>query len=170
MDRKQLADIAVGDRVWVTNSHGYHRERIQTVARLTPTLIILDEWYSGGAKSEFNRYRRGKPSRYGGKPSYRQISSGMFASSIESVATAAECAKWDAEQSQKATEETARKRERARVDALARELSALFGEAGGVSESHYAEPGSERWCVTFYSLSEPEVRALAVQAKAVAHG
>lgn len=152
---KQLKDIAVGDRVWVCSSISHKPERIQTVARLTPTLIILDGHYTGGASCEFNRYHRGKKSRYSDHLSYSQTSNLSWRSEILSIATADECAKWDAKQAAKAEADAAFQRERKAKEEKRNELSALFSDHINVSES------GDSWDVTVYGLTEEQVKRLA---------
>src|ERR1044071_7643483 len=90
---RTLKDIKVGDRVWISAQYGgSDKHEIRTIKRLTPTQIILD-----GQWEKYNRYQRGKSSRYGAhEPTYYGI--GMSSGRITGMATKAECEQWDAEQ------------------------------------------------------------------------
>jgi hypothetical protein len=142
--------------VWIGDNYGKSRTRIQTVARLTKTQIILDGYYTGGAASEFNRYQRGKETKLKGLLTYRRIKGG--GNSITAVATPEECAEWDAAQEKKAWEDAAVKARRGLIEAKQRELSELFGENGGVQ--HAGRNTLGEWEVSLY-LSEDGVRRLA---------
>lgn len=146
-----LADIKVGDRVWLSSGHTNKRDRIVTVERLTPTQIIV-------GPSEFDRYQRGKPSRYDGSPMYYQISGGMWKREITAIATASECAAWDSAQEEKRQREATEADRRAKEEALRVELYSLLPQTANIFTCPWKEAGD--WEVTL-RLTEPGVRRLA---------
>lgn len=156
--RKELKDIEVGDRVWV-GTYNFPRSVIQVVARLTPAQIILDGRYSEGAKSQYNRYQRGKLSRAGSYRSYNQIHGGFSGDQITAVATEDECAKWDAKQERQRAEREATQAEKDRREAKRQKLESLFGDNVNVSRTHNNK--TVEWEVVIYLRSEKEVRRLA---------
>lgn len=154
-----LKNVKVGDRVWVSAAWGGgDKGAIKTIKRLTPSQIILE-----GGNDKYNRYQRGKPSKYNGhEPTYYGI--GMASGRITGVATTTECARWDAEQEQKrlAAEEAQQKREA--DEAKEAELRALLPTKGGV-DGPYKNTWGE-WRVTFYA-TEDEVRRIAEQVRGI---
>lgn len=162
MARRSLKDIKVGDRVWVSSGHGNDRDRIQPVVRLTPTQIVLDGYYTGGASSEFNRYQRGKKSRYSDDLRYGQIGSGMWGSEITSIATEGERARWDAEQEAKRQKADAAKQESERIEAKRLELSGLFNPAHFYLR-HDANNKAGAWMAQVWLPDEAAVRELAAR-------
>lgn len=156
---RTLEDVKVGDRVWISAKWGGgDKGAIKTVKRLTPSQIILD-----GTHEKYNRYQRGKPSRFRGEdPTYYGI--GMATGRITGIATSVECEKWDAEQERKrlAAEEAQRGRE---VDEAKREeLRALLPTKGGVDGPFNNTWGE--WRVSFYA-TEDEVRRIAERVQGV---
>lgn len=150
---RTLKDIKVGDRVWVSAPWGGgDKGEIKTVRRLTPSQIILEGQYE-----KYNRYQRGKSSRFNGhEPTYYGI--GMASGSLTGIATATECERWDSKQEQKRLAEEQAERKRAAEQAKCRELQALLPTKGGVDGPHSNTWGE--WRVSFYA-TEDEVRQLA---------
>jgi len=149
---RTLKEIKVGDRVWISARYGGgDKGEIKTVKRLTPTQIILD-----GAYEQYNRYQRGKPSRYNGhEPTYYGI--GMSSGAITGLATKAECKAWDADVAKQREAQEEAKRKRSADEARAVELQALLpakARISGPSQNTWGE-----WSVTIYA-TEDEVREI----------
>lgn len=143
---RDLKDIRVGDRVWVSAKRGNNeRESLKTVVKLTPTTILLD------GLPQYNRYQRGKKSRYGDEWTYYGI--GMSDGSVTFIATRQECAEWDAAQQAQKEKAEADARARAEKEALRDELRGLFdGRMVGIGEAYHT-PGAE-WNVSLYLTIE----------------
>lgn len=158
-----LEKIKVGDRVWVSARYGGdERGTLKTVARLTPTQIILD------GIEKYNRYQRGKPSRYGDKePQYYGIAGAD--GRLTFIATTAECEEWDAVKERERLEAEARVSRQQSAEAKRDELTALFSKDPEPNRGTYARDATYgdrefragRYDVTLHSLTEEEVRALA---------
>jgi len=155
---KPLTDIAIGDRVWVSDRYSRGRGDLHTVIHLTPTQVHLD-----GYK---NKFKRGTPSRWSKEPDWSGIS--FTRGRILSIATADEAAAWDAEVERKKADIEARKQEAANVQSKREELSELFGAKEGnfgiyVTGASFgdSEFRKNRYDVTFHSLTESEVRDMA---------
>jgi hypothetical protein len=150
-----LEAIKVGDRVWISAPYGGEdKGEIKTVKRLTPTQIILDGQYE-----QYNRYHRGKPSRYGShEPTYYGI--GSSDGRITAIATKAECEQWDAEQERKrlAASEAQVKREADEQKRIV--LNSLLPEKASISGPHSNSWGE--WQISIYA-TEDEVREIAAR-------
>lgn len=156
-ERKPLSEIAVGDRVWLSSGHGDDRRSIGTVARLTATLVILE---CPPHLVRYNRYRRSsEPAWEGGQHRFYEVAASSFAKAITDIATAGECAKWDAEQARVALASAERQALRDQIDAKRQELSALFTNSGYVS--HETNNTAGQWHVNLWFADESEVRRLA---------
>jgi hypothetical protein len=149
---RTLTDIKVGDRVWVSGKYS-GQDKIKTVKRLTPKQIILD-----GKYEQYNRYHRGKPSRYDPyEPTYHGV--GMSDGRIMRFATKVEYEKWDKEAAVSAEKALAATEKRKQKEAMRSELRGLFdGRMVSVSESCHT-PNAE-WDVGL-KLTEGGVRKLA---------
>jgi hypothetical protein len=153
MSSNSLATIKVGDRVWLSAPWGGgDKGEIRTVKRLTPSQIILD-----GKHERYNRYQRGKPSRYSNhEPTYYGI--GMASGSITGVATKAECEQWDAEQERKRVAAAKAQAQRDADEHKKNELNALLPAKASVSGPHRNTWGE--WQIGIYA-TESEVREVA---------
>lgn len=151
--RRTLADVQVGDRVWVSAKWGGgDKGEIKTVKRLTPKQIILDGYYE-----QYNRYHRGKPSRFSPyEPTYYGI--GMSDGCITGIATADECAQWDTEQERRRLEQSKAEAKRTADETKRKELDDLLPRKAGVSGPHRNAWGE--WSISIYA-SESEVREIA---------
>lgn len=156
---KELKDIEVGDRVWVSAPYSGDRGDLHTVKHLTPTQVHLD-----GFRQKFNR---GKPTKYSREPSWYGI--GSTRGRILSIATAEEAAAWDKKIAQQQADLDARKQRESEAATKREELTALFSaneDENQVTTVRSAEYGdrearSNRYAVTFHNLTESEVRELA---------
>jgi hypothetical protein len=157
--RRDLASIQVGDRVWISAKWGGgDRGEIKTVKRLTPKQIILD-----GKYERYNRYHRGKPSRFSPyEPTYYGI--GMSDGSITGIATAAECKQWDAEQERKRLEQVEAQTKQSAEEAKRKELDDLLPGKVGISGPHRNTHGE--WSVSIYA-TESEVREVAERLRGI---
>lgn len=144
-----LATIKAGDRVWISAPYGgSDKGEIKTVKRLTPTQIILD-----GKFEQYNRYRRGRPSRYGDhEPTYHGI--GMSSGRITAVATKAECERWDAEQERKRLAQVEAESKQVADEKKRQELSAMLPPKASV-DGPYRNTWGE-WRIGIYA-TEAEV-------------
>lgn len=149
--RKPLTEIAVGDRVWVSNGHSDKRGKIQRIERLTPTQIILD-----GIR-DYNRFQRGKPSRWSGDMLLYGRIGGYSSARIMEVATADECAEWDRAKTVEVEAERQEIAERERKESERQAMNALFPEHVAVSRG---DKGDD-WTVKFYNLTDEQVEQLA---------
>lgn len=153
-----LENIKVGDRVWISAKWGGgDKGEIKTIKRLTPTQIILEGQYE-----KYNRYQRGKPSRYNDEPTYYGI--GMADGSITGIATQAECEKWDAEQERKRLAAESEQARREANEKKCEELRALLPTKAGIDGPNKNTWGE--WRVTFYA-TEDEVRRIAERVQGV---
>jgi hypothetical protein len=138
MSEKKLANIEVGSRVWLADYYGERRRDLKTVAKLTPTQIVLD-----------NGWRYYRSNGYAiGRSLYKIIA----------AATPEECARHDAERAEEKRAEAERRAESEAREAKHIELNDLFGENVHVQSTHTNEAGE--WQVCMY-LSEEGVRKLA---------
>jgi hypothetical protein len=151
---RPLTDIRAGDRVWVgvysrPRSHG-----IRTVARLTPTLVIVQT-----TPTYEERYKRafipGMLHNAGGR--------GV----ISGIATPAECEAWDAAVAEQdgATrlKEIAEEQLESRRAALNTELDPCGGFA--TKSNRGSAHSGETWDLEFHSLTGDQVRQIAAALK-----
>lgn len=135
MSDRNLKAIKEGDRVWVVTGAGRReRRRVEEVARVTPTQIVL----AGGS-----RHRRDDGRAIG-------FTGGL----VTHVATPEECEAYDAKVARERQEQEVYRQARAEKERLRRELVGLFGGRVSISEA------AEEWEVTF-TLTEAAVRRLA---------
>lgn len=155
--RKTLEQVEVGDYVWV---HGpYSEKRIQPVARLTAKQIILGGGpYRTKDPTEYNRYWRGRASRYGGPPSYDEARQ-WGKCRIAAVATAAERKQWDTEQAEKARAAAEASNQKEQIEQRRQALYALFEPREFVSVSEAYHQGG--WNIGIYVATDEQARALA---------
>ncbi len=143
-----LAKAKDGDRVWLETRGlgGRINRRIATLERAAPKLLMV------GA----GRYERAT-----GKATNRWNSSRVAA-----IATAKECAEYDAEQAEikeRQLQELAKDQKRKE---FINSLSSLF-EGARVSETEYGEDRANYYDVSFTRLTENEVRSLSAKVKAI---
>lgn len=155
---RTLAEIKVGDRVWISAKWGgSDKGEIKTVKRLTSTQIILDGQYE-----QYNRYQRGKKSRYGDELTYYGI--GRSDGRITGIATRDECARWDAEQDRKRQAQAEAEAQRKADKALCAELQSLLPEKASVSGPYRNTWGE--WRINIYA-TEAEVREVATRLQGI---
>lgn len=154
---KIFADIKAGDRVWAksgTNISPHEKFRLKTVAKVTPARIVLD------GSAEFNTYTR------------NGIAYGRWMSGrIDRIATAEECAEWDAgeERKRKAAEDkqSAEETRKAKMAELC-ELFSTDAETNKVYVTNAAwtdDQTAGKFDITFHGLTEEEIRAMAMKVR-----
>ncbi len=153
---KTLKDIKVGDRVWISARYGGdERGTLKTVVRLTPTQIILD------GIEKYNRYQRGKPSRYGNhEPSYYGIAGAD--GRITLIATAEESTKWDAKKERERQDLADRIAKQEQIETKRREMESLF-RAEHVYVEHDPRNQAGQFVVRIWRKDEDAVRELAAK-------
>jgi len=159
MPTRDLKDIKIGDRVWVSERYTGERGDLLTVKHLTPTQVHLS-----GFK---NKFQRGTQVKWSKEPSWRGI--GFTRGQILSIATPEECAAWDANIAQQQAAMDARKQQAAEAATKRAELTALFpaceeGNRGTqVTDASWGnwDYRAGRYDVTFHGLTESEVRQMA---------
>jgi hypothetical protein len=151
MNNDFIKDLKVGDKVWVGDSNFPHREGIQTIVRMTATMIFLLR-HGCTAPTEFDRYRR--TGRYPGW----QVSNLMFKNRIIEVATSEECIAFDKELVERARSNAALLAKREDRNKRRETLAAMFNDA-----AVFTNDDGETWTVSFSGLTEQQVKVLAVR-------
>lgn len=149
-----LKNIKVGDRVWVGDSSYPRKDGIQTVSRLTNTLVILTR-YGCDYSTEFDRYNR--------HTGY-QTANLMWKAHISAVATPREVAAFEAEETKKAAESKTREEAKQALEAKIASLQSNFTDSNyiHVSQSHDSRlNGGEGFDVRLYALTEVQIVKLA---------
>lgn len=150
---RTLKQVREGDRVWISDRYHGDKAAIKAVKRLTPTQIVRD-----GAHEKYNRYQRGKSSRYGDELTYYGI--GAASGSITGLATQNECEAWDAEQANKKHAQEEAQRRRLDDESKCESLQSLMPAKARVSGPYRNNWGERN--VTIYA-SEDEVREIATR-------
>ena len=153
MTTEQLLAVKCGDRVWIGTCSVPRSSGVRTVAKTTPTQIVID-WNGDG--KYLPRFHRGDERRAG----YQIGSSIWNQSKISGVATKAECAAWDDEQRVKQEAEQLRQKKEQQRAAKQAELSALFAGLEADAEIDQRN-GSVR--LALYGLSQVKVRWIAAR-------
>jgi hypothetical protein len=153
-----LEQLKPGDKVWVGNG-SYSRNRgVQTVARLTNTIVYLLR-HGCTQSTEFDTYNR---------QTGRQRANLMFRDYITGLATPEDVAKFEAEKAQEAETRKRNEEAKASADEKRKVLEGLFPDSNyvGVSESHDTRcPKGDCFEVRLLGLTENQVRKLAELAK-----
>jgi hypothetical protein len=148
MQKCDFKAIKAGDRVWIGRDETSADKHLTTVARITPTQIIVD-WHGTG--SYFRKYTRDR-----GLP----IPKSYAAWRVLRLATISECVEWEA--AQRAAKKAAQRKLEAEEQAKGKRqaLQDLF--TVDVSVGH--EVNGKR-SVEFFDLTDEQVRELARKVK-----
>lgn len=155
--KNQFENIKVGDRLWIAD--GYSGRRVAPVLSRTRTLLRVANGIGNPQSFRISQ------SDYDESWSAYESPSRMFGEHIERLATAGDCADWDKDQAEKSAELDRNYQAKIKADAAIKELTAIFGKETilvGNAQWGTREQRSDKFDVTFYSLTEQQVRQLAL--------
>lgn len=144
------SNLVVGQKVWVGKSSWPHSEGVQTVARLTKTLVYLIR-YDNTKWSEFDVYRR--------KDGYQHTSM-SWRSHVTELATPADVVAFETEREERKRKEAKRRDAEEAHSRKREELTALFNDS-----NIRVDGDRDGWYVVLSGQSESSIRALVAKLK-----